>query len=1063
MPYPLQGMHGPTSGPSPPPPPLPGMLNQHGHPVMHVVPGPSGVPPHMLHMHAPQYQYPPSSPPMHIPAPPPPVAPAPLPPSAAPAPAFHGAHLMSLLTASASPPPPGAQPPPPPAQAHPPPSSASPAAPAAAENASAPVEAPACSSSAPAPPEPAAPPPLPSAPSAPPPSSLPPVLGALFGATGATAPQTPPREPAAPSAPPPPSATPPAAASALASAPPPSAPPSAPPLPAAAEHSEPPRSALPLQLRRSKRGVGKFLPGNAEVVSYRVDKRDPLEAGPPQLEVSPITVYGSEEVLAPGRQIAVNRRYISYALRNASIRVLNINTALRALFKGHKKVWRVGFVRGRRLLLRGKGVCLILFSSLLPPSSPLPPPRSPFPGLPPPMRPIAPCVQRITDMVFFAEDEHLMASASADGLVVVRRVEEGPGSDGKVAIGERVLAVLQLKGAWGDTAAPQLAWHPRQKDILIVACDRFVLFVSIAAAAAAAPTKPPSLSDPFVIDLTNEPAPPAAAAAPEAGGAAGVAAEARAIVEGVILLKGHSAPVPSLLPEPSACTLLPTPSLDGTVRVWSSTVCVSAMTPHASQPVFSALFLLPPSAPSNHALLLTGGPNNSELKLWASTSTSSSSSASPSSTSSVQQDNWRCIHTLQLLADAPPLKPTAAKSSGSSSSSSSSSVGVSGSSGVFCQLQVVQSLGLVLLTDALQKAIYAVSVRFDPASPTLSRFQSIAHFSVTMPILSFTAYLAAPNGDGAEEGAQGEGAGGGAGAGGEGKQGDGGRGESGSGGGGADGDGGGEGGGGGGGGGEGGGGKGGGWDGNDGSGEVELVQLFCMQTQAIQQYSLPVDMCLPPSSEDETPAITAAETLAPQAEAPPAAEPAAAEPAAASAAAEAAGKEGTGAEKAVVSGPVDVWGAGTVKEEKAEGKETGLGAAAEAEADGTAAVAGGGGGGTDGRPHLVTPQELLAMVMGMSGPSPAATATASPTTASATAPAAPSAAPLAAAPATAEGGAAVVAPGSLPADGAPSADGARALADGALAIADRLQAEAAEEKGAAESSVALKGVGGSEG
>jgi enhancer of mRNA-decapping protein 4 len=85
----------------------------------------------------------------------------------------------------------------------------------------------------------------------------------------------------------------------------------------------------------SKLPKGRFLRG--EHVIYDVDVRRSGEVQP-QLEVSPITVYTSDPVLLMGRQIAVNRRYICYGLRAGNIRILNVNTALRALLRGHTQV-----------------------------------------------------------------------------------------------------------------------------------------------------------------------------------------------------------------------------------------------------------------------------------------------------------------------------------------------------------------------------------------------------------------------------------------------------------------------------------------------------------------------------------------------------------------------------------------------------------------------------------------------------------------------------------------------------------------------------------------------------
>lgn len=88
----------------------------------------------------------------------------------------------------------------------------------------------------------------------------------------------------------------------------------------------------PSRLLSSKLPRGRCLHGGHAV--YDIDLRLPGEAQP-QLEVSPITVYTSDPLLVGGQQIAVNRNYICYGLRAGNIRILNINTALRALLRGH--------------------------------------------------------------------------------------------------------------------------------------------------------------------------------------------------------------------------------------------------------------------------------------------------------------------------------------------------------------------------------------------------------------------------------------------------------------------------------------------------------------------------------------------------------------------------------------------------------------------------------------------------------------------------------------------------------------------------------------------------------
>lgn len=111
--------------------------------------------------------------------------------------------------------------------------------------------------------------------------------------------------------------------------------PSAPPV-SLAGLSQPAQVApSPVRLPSSKLPKGRHLVG--EHVQYDVDVRLPGEIQP-QLEVTPITKYVSDPGLVVGRQIAVNRTYICYGLKLGAIRVLNINTALRSLLRGHAQV-----------------------------------------------------------------------------------------------------------------------------------------------------------------------------------------------------------------------------------------------------------------------------------------------------------------------------------------------------------------------------------------------------------------------------------------------------------------------------------------------------------------------------------------------------------------------------------------------------------------------------------------------------------------------------------------------------------------------------------------------------
>lgn len=171
----------------------------------------------------------------------------------------------------------------------------------------------------------------------------------------------------------------------------------------------------PLRMQSSKLPRGRHLVGDRVV--YDVDARLPGEEKP-QLEVTPITKYISDPGLIIGHQIAVNKTYICYGLKLGSIRVLNINTALRSLLRGHS--------------------------------------------------------QRVTDMAFFAEDVPILASASIDGRIYIWKISEGPDEEEKPQISGNVVVAIQITGAEGSVH-PRICWHCHKQEILVVAIGNSVL------------------------------------------------------------------------------------------------------------------------------------------------------------------------------------------------------------------------------------------------------------------------------------------------------------------------------------------------------------------------------------------------------------------------------------------------------------------------------------------------------------------------------------------------------------------------------------------------------------
>ncbi|KAG2272105.1 hypothetical protein Bca4012_074391 [Brassica carinata] len=173
----------------------------------------------------------------------------------------------------------------------------------------------------------------------------------------------------------------------------------------------------PVRVPSCKLPRGRRLSGEHAV--YDVDVRLHGEIQP-QLEVTPITKYGSDPQLVVGRQIAVNKIYICYGLKGGNIRVLNINTALRALFRGHS--------------------------------------------------------QRVTDMAFFAHDVHLLASVSLDGKVFVWKISEGSEGDDDPQITGKIVLALQILGE-EDTKHPRVCWHSHKQEILVVSIGKHVLLI----------------------------------------------------------------------------------------------------------------------------------------------------------------------------------------------------------------------------------------------------------------------------------------------------------------------------------------------------------------------------------------------------------------------------------------------------------------------------------------------------------------------------------------------------------------------------------------------------------
>nr|CAB3467871.1 unnamed protein product [Digitaria exilis] len=392
-------------------------------------------------------------------------------------------------------------------------------------------------------------------------------------------------------------------------------------------------SAPPARMLSSKMPRGRLL-GPGDRTAHDVDSRLPGEAEPPQLEVTPITKYTSDPGLVLGRQIAVNRSYIVYGLKLGNIRVLNINTALRSLLRGH--------------------------------------------------------TERVTDMAFFAEDVHLLASASVDGRVYVWKIDEGSDEENKSQITGKIEIAIQIIGD-AETYHPRICWHSHKQEILYVGIGNCILRIDI--------TKVGRGRD----FHTEEP----------------LRCPLDKLIDGVNIVGKHSGDITDLSISQWMTTRLASASKDGTVKVWDDrrAAPLSVLKPHDGQAVYSVSFLTAPERP-NHINLVTAGLLNREIKIWASTNDEGWLLPSDS-------EAWKCAQTLELVSSLEHRSEDA----------------------FFNQVAVLPQASLILLANAKKNAIYAVHVEYgqDPAS---TRLNYIADFTVAMPILSLTGtYEAQPDGE----------------------------------------------------------------------------------------------------------------------------------------------------------------------------------------------------------------------------------------------------------------------------------------------------------------------------
>ncbi|KAG0467995.1 hypothetical protein HPP92_017323 [Vanilla planifolia] len=282
-------------------------------------------------------------------------------------------------------------------------------------------------------------------------------------------------------------------------------------------------------------------------------------------------------------------------------------------------------------------------------------------------------------MAFFADEVHLLASASIDGKVFIWKIDEGPDHEGKPQITGKLVLAVHLIG--GGEYHPRICWHSHKQEILVVGIGSLVLKIDTIKVVRG---KEFSADEPLRCSLDK-------------------------LVDGVQLVGRHDAEVTDLSISQWMTTRLASASNDGTVKIWEDrrAMPLATLMPHEGQPVNSVAFLMSPHRP-DHITLLTSGPLNREVKMW--TSTAEEGWLLPS-----DAESWQCSQTLELRSSVEPRVDEA----------------------FFNQVVVLPQASLVLLANAKKNAIYAVHIDYGPC-PAATRMDYIVDFSVTMPILSLT-------------------------------------------------------------------------------------------------------------------------------------------------------------------------------------------------------------------------------------------------------------------------------------------------------------------------------------
>jgi enhancer of mRNA-decapping protein 4 len=289
--------------------------------------------------------------------------------------------------------------------------------------------------------------------------------------------------------------------------------------------------------------------------------------------------------------------------------------------------------------------------------------------------------ERPDDLRFFSNEVDLLGSASKDGRVFIRRILETNPSKADSTINEQLMLSIQLANK-EETDTPGSQDFGRMRFVWHP-FDENIFAIAVKNVVLICNTEIlANLAGGALLEVDLENLPP-----------------------GVISLNGHTQTVNAIEFSPKA-EVLASGGEDSIIKLWNTKTaeCLAHIPAHSGQPIYSVMWA-PDASQSFGALLLSGGFCNHEVKLWVPAADGRSA---------------ECTQTVTLASQQPDLQDA-----------------------FFNHAIYSAKRSVLILANTKRNSVYVLKVEKGSSTSSSSRapcFSSISEFTVTMPILSVTAY-----------------------------------------------------------------------------------------------------------------------------------------------------------------------------------------------------------------------------------------------------------------------------------------------------------------------------------